>query len=107
MWGSRSASKRPDKQKKELEELCKTLVADTEGPDMAVDGNGPGSAESQRLILQEVHMMRDHINHMDRPDPELEKQTNLLKKQRGDLYDFHCKEKAKRQKTHGVQCGAK
>ena len=42
-----------DTQNKELEELCKTMAADAEGSDMAVDG----TAESPRLLLQELHMM--------------------------------------------------
>ena len=44
-----------DKQKKELEELCKTM-AGTEGPDMAVDSNGPATPE---LVLLEFNLMRE------------------------------------------------
>ena len=57
------------------------MAADTEGLDMAVDSNGSETGEKQRLILQELHMMRSYIHQMNNPDPEPEKQTKKLKKQ--------------------------
>ena len=49
-----------DKQKKELEELCKAMATDTELPDVAVDseGLGAGSAEDHRILLQESKRCR-------------------------------------------------
>ena len=46
-------------------------------------------------------MLRAYIQQMNNPDPELEKRTNLLKKQRQDLYDFRCKKEAMRHKSQG------
>ena len=62
-----------DKQKKELEELCKTMAA------------------AVRALLQQL----------SNPDLEPEKQANLLKFQREHLHDFQCKAEAKLQKTDG------
>ena len=61
-----------------------------------------GPAERQRMLLQELHMMRDYINQMANPDPEPEKADHTLKKQREDPCDFRCKEEAQRQKNARV-----
>ena len=55
------------------------MAADPEGLDKAVGGNGLGTADNQRVLLQELHMMQNHINQMYNPNPEPEKQSHMLK----------------------------
>ena len=77
------------------------MAADTELPLMAVDSEGLETGENRRLMMQELHMIRALLQHLNNPDPEPEKQATLMKKHQEDLHDFHCKAEAKRKKTQG------
>ena len=58
-----------DKQKNEVEKLCKTMAADPEGPYMVVDSNGLGTAKSQLVLFAGTPSDAGHFHQMYNPDP--------------------------------------